>query len=165
MHAAPLSALVSIAALCALPAAAHPVAQDREQGVVSVNECPLPAYHGQASRVEDRRGHAADRCQAGEVAPPVEERRVRNAGDNRWAPGMTLTRLANVDGGLHREEEDRSGWDDHEYAYRERGVHPDFGDGRWFGVYREAHERVWARGEHWIEACGCGPERPRATDE
>ena len=91
------------------------------------------------------------RC-AGEVVTPPAEAHA----------GRVQLRAA-VDDGIHPEEEDRRGLDDREYGYRSGGLHLDVGDGRG-SVYREARDRVWAPGEHWIAQCGCGPDGAASPD-
>jgi len=73
-------AAAATALLFALPAAAHDWV-DREESVVTVRECPLPApasqHHvGRIAASHRRRAHAAVRCQVAE-ATPVEEHVVR----------------------------------------------------------------------------------------
>lgn len=254
MRAPMLSAFAAAAALFALPAAAHGWVDDRDDTVVEVRECPLPAppvahHHVSHVVVSRHRAHTAVRCQIAE-APPVEERVVRiyhhedadacadrdRCGDRDRDDGwrdrdrdgrgadrdrdmhedhdMAMRRddgehdrygdhdfamhrddgdrrmwddharayvdgsvhheeeerswndraHAYVDGSVHHEDEDRRGWDDHEYARRDDGMHWDNGQARTH-VYYEQRERSFEHDEHWIEHCGCGPARPTATDE
>jgi len=79
-------------------------------------------------------------------------------------PDMSFERRAYVDGAVHHEDEDRRGWNDREYAERDRGLHRDAGMDRW-GVHEVEREQSWTQGEHWLGDCGCGPARPSATDE
>jgi hypothetical protein len=75
-----LSAIAAVAAVMALPAAAHGWEQDRDDSVVMVRECPLPApaahHHVGHVAASHHRGRAAVRCQVAE-ATPVEEHVVR----------------------------------------------------------------------------------------
>jgi hypothetical protein len=94
-----------------------------------------------------------------------EEHEDRDMGRDEGERRMMDDRgRAYVGGAVHHEDEDRRGWDDHEYARRDGGMHWDSGEARW-RVYRMERERSFEHGEHWLGDCGCGPARPSATDE
>ncbi|HXQ45944.1 MAG TPA: hypothetical protein VN806_04965 [Caulobacteraceae bacterium] len=118
-----LSAFVAAAALFALPAAAHGWVDDRDDTVVEVRECPLPAppvAHRHVSHVVYRHRHVAVRCQVAE-APPVDEHVVRIFHhEDRDA-------CADRDRCGDRDRDD--GWRDHDWrgADRDRDMYEDHG--------------------------------------
>jgi hypothetical protein len=169
-----LAAVAASVVLFALPAAAHGWVENRDDTLVMARQCPLPGPSA---------AHAAVRCQV-VVAPPVREwvgrvyhhqemaDRRGDGGDRDMYDdhGMTMRDdgdrvwddrgRAFVDGAIHHEDEDRRGWDDHEYAQLRSGLRRDGGEARG-RVYPETLRRAFLPGEHWIGPCGCGA-RPTA---
>jgi hypothetical protein len=154
-----LTAVAASVALFALPAAAHGWVEDRDDTVVMVRECPLPAppSHHHFSRVavsHHHWAHAAVRCQVAE-APPVEERVVRvyhhedtdawrgdhdgcdgdrcgdRGRDHGWR-GADGDRDMDQDHGMAMRHDDggQGAWDDHARAHVDGAVHHEEEDRR-----------------------------------